>query len=111
MIKHYEVKTYTYKGISVLVEINYEKGTVSLSENIPGFNKTHYLVKEKSWVFAGRTLDYMNSWLAILDAMKYAVTEAKKELERDLAEKSAFKGKLVDEAIKKIGGVMKSTKR
>ena len=37
----------------------------------------------------------MNSWLTILDAMQVAVTECKKILEADLAEKARLKEDLI----------------
>lgn len=84
MKKHLEIKTIEHKGIKVIVEINYDLGQVSLVE--PIMNQ----FQDKRWIFAKRSLDYMNGWLNIIDAMKFAITEAKKDLEHDLAEKSKF---------------------
>lgn len=78
-------RIYTHKGVSVAVEIDLIKKTVSLVEknSIGGFGN-------KEWLFADRELKYMNGWLLILDAMKHAITEAAKVLEaekdRDLDE-------------------------
>lgn len=103
MTKHLEVKTVEYKGISVMLEIDYDRGTVALIGDTMGNRKP------KEWVFAGRGLEYMDPWLKIMDAMKFAVGVAKKDLEQDLAEKSAFKDEklsafaraMVDEPLRK----------
>lgn len=70
-------KIYTFKGISVCVEVDYVRRTVSLVE------KDGDDFKRKNWYFSDRELMYMNGWLTILEAMKYAITEAKKLLEID----------------------------
>jgi hypothetical protein len=75
MIKHLEIKTYEYCGVNVAVKLDYNNGTVSLIED--GHN---LLFKDKHWVFAGRTEDYKNGWLNILEAMKYAIEEAFNEV-------------------------------
>lgn len=66
-------RIYTKHGIHVVVELDFAKKTVSLVEK-DGTNK--------EWVFADRTPEYMNGWLAILKAMQFAVTEAKKEMDK-----------------------------
>ena len=107
MKKHTEVVTVEHKGIEITIHINYDRGELSLVEsgNFNGFNK-------KSWIFANRTLDYMNGWLntikisppylmkalicsSPIDAMKFAIEFGKKQLEHDLAEKSAFKSEKI----------------
>ena len=76
MIKHLEIKTYEYCGISVTVSIDYDRSVISLMER-----KTSPRGWDvKKWVFAERGLDFMNCWQTILDAMKYAVEESSKEL-------------------------------
>lgn len=85
--KHLEVTTYQHKGISVMVEINYDKGTISLVEKNPATNDKYVQVDTaKKWVFAGREIEYMAGWQNILDAMKYAIEEATKLLEKHQAE-------------------------
>lgn len=37
-------------------------------------------ISAKNWVFANRTVDFMQGWHMILDAIKYAITEATKML-------------------------------
>lgn len=65
-------RAYTHKGISVAVDIDLVKKTISLVDKNGG---------NKKWLFAERQLEYMAGWQAILDAMKYAVTEATKVLQ------------------------------
>lgn len=95
--KHLEIKTIEHKGVRITLELDYEAGTASLVEFLSkgqyGFLKT----QPKKFVFAGRTLDYMNGWLLILQAMNKAVEECKKCLEADLAQKSSFRNKVIED--------------
>jgi len=84
-MKLQEIKTIEHKGISIAIKIDYRRGTASLVEE-------H---SNKTWRFVDRGLEYMNSWLTILDAMQVAVTECKKILEADLAEKARLKEDLI----------------
>ena len=95
MKKHQEILTFTHKAIPVTVHIDYDKGIVSLIEN----EYQNYTVKH--WIFQNRGLEYMQSWQNILDSMKYAVAEATKLLEHDLAEESKFKEEIIVKAFKK----------
>lgn len=100
MSKHLEIKTIEHKGVQVTVQINYDEGTahlVELGKQKQAPYQEVYIAKD--WVFANRTLDYMNGWLLILQAMTKAVEQCKKDLEADLAEKSAFKDKVVERAL------------
>lgn len=104
MNKHQEVKTIKHKGVDVTVAIDYDNGTASIVEvfrqrQAPYANE----YQPKKWVFAGRTLDYMNGWLLILQAMTKAVEQIKKDLEADLAEKSAFKESEIERAMELCG--------
>lgn len=65
-------RVYTKQNINIVVEIDFIKKTVSLVEKDG---------KPKKWLFTERTVEYMNGWTAILKAMEYAVSEAKKELD------------------------------
>ncbi len=96
MTKHLEVKTVEHKGIKVMVKIDYDEGEASLVELLHANGQTQYPAKK--WVFAGRTLDYVNSWLTIVEAMQVAIKECKKELEHDLAEKTKFKTDIIIKA-------------
>jgi hypothetical protein len=78
-----QIKTYEHKGISVPVKIDFDLGLVSLVHKQGMLS----LWQNKNWVFAERGLEYMNGWLDILEAMTFAIKEAKKELEADLEEK------------------------
>lgn len=74
------VRAYEKYGIKVLVEIDFVEKTVTLVERKTGrFANRGY--EPKSWQFEGRTVDYLNGWIAIFRAMEYATTEAEKELE------------------------------
>ena len=83
-MKNLEIKTIEHKRVKVTIRIDYDKGTASFME----FQNNGW--KKKEWVFADRGLEYMNGWLEILEAMTVAVKECEKELEANLAEKSAF---------------------
>jgi len=91
-----EIKKYTYNGIEVIVHIDHLRAEASLME-YDQYRKPAFHAKE--WVFTNRGLEYMAGWQNILDAMKYAVGEATKLLEKDLAESSKFKlpEKLIEE--------------
>lgn len=93
MKKISEIREYDYKGVKVCVHINYRNNIISLVE----LNLLGERYEDKKWVFARRGVEYMDSWLYILDAMKYAVTEAKKEYESELARVSAFR---IEEIVK-----------
>lgn len=69
--KHKVLKSYLYKGISVMVQIDFDKEKISLLENA---------MTPKKWVFADREIDYMSGWQNILDAMKHAIKCATSEL-------------------------------
>ncbi len=64
-------RVYTSYGISVVVELDFVKKTVSLTEKDGS---------PKSWNFAERTPEYLNGWRNIMHAMEYAVAEAQKEM-------------------------------
>jgi hypothetical protein len=70
-------RQYDFHGIKVTVKIDRIKKAVSLVE----YDQRTNTFKDKKWEFIGRELGYMNGWLNILSAMKYAIGEAKKELE------------------------------
>ena len=70
-------RVYTAYGISITVELDFVKKTVSLVEK-DGSNK--------KWIFADRTPEYLNGWRNILRAMEYAVEQAQAEM-KALADK------------------------
>lgn len=69
-------RVYQSNGIRVVVDINLLKQTITLVEPIGNGS-----FRPKKWLFAERELRYMEGWLNILDAMKYAIVEASKLLE------------------------------
>lgn len=87
-MKHLEIRDITHKGITLRYKIDYDNGSANLVDN----NN-----QPKHFVFTDRGLEYMNGWLDIVEAMRRAVLEVKRELENDLAEKSKFKQKDVEE--------------
>lgn len=109
-MKNLEIRTLEHKGVKVTIRIDYDKGTASLME----YRNEGW--KKKEWIFADRGLEYMNGWQNIIEAMQVAVAECKKELEKDLAEKTKFKEEFVMEVAKNspIGsswdGIIKSTR-
>ena len=71
-------RTYNYRGVNVLVKLDFIDKTVSLVEKDD--NKESGF-KPKDWLFSDRGVEYLNGWRLILKAMDYAITEAKRELE------------------------------
>lgn len=68
----YVRRVYTKAGISVVVEMDFVKKTVSFVDRDG---------KPKEWQFMKRTPEYMHGWIMIFEAMKYAAAEAKKEMD------------------------------
>lgn len=99
MEKHLEIKSIQHptNGIKVLVRIDYQHGLVSLVEQDASGN-TEIKVSTKKWCFGNRTLEYMNGWLEIFEAMSHAVKEAT----RDLKEFEEFKKKQAEDLIIKL---------
>ncbi len=89
--KHLEIKTYTHQEIGVRVKIDYEKQTIDLLGHNGG---------PKQWVFAGRTLEYMQGWHNILAAMEYAIGQAESDLKKHVAAKEKAHARLVAAVIR-----------
>lgn len=89
-MQNLSIRTIEYKGIKVTIKIDYDKGTASLMERS---QRGDWVTK--NWLFQDRGLEYMTGWQNVIEAMQVAVKECKKELEKDLAEKSKFKEDLV----------------
>lgn len=98
-MKHLEIKTIEHKGIRVRIKINYDTSVASLVEWQPANDST----KVKEWIFANRGLEYMGSWINIIEAMAHAVRQCQKDLEADLAEKSKFKEETTENIILAVG--------
>lgn len=61
-------RVYEHQGIKVVVDIDLVKKTISFVDGnsfVP-----------KKWVFAERTLEYLNGWELIFQAMRHAAKEA-----------------------------------
>ena len=83
MKTHQIIKTIEHKGIKVPIKVDFDLGTASLVEkDING------KWKKKEFMFADRTLAYMNGWITILEAQIKAVEECKKLLEEAEKEKA-----------------------
>jgi len=89
MTKHLEVRTVETNEIKVSILIDYDRGTLSLVEVDPMNSANRW--RGKKYLFNNRELNYMRPWLRILDAMKAAIEEGQKELEKNLAEKSRLR--------------------
>jgi hypothetical protein len=69
-------RVYTDLGISICMEIDFEKQTISMVDR-----KKHGTYGPKDWQFYGRETKYMGGWLRIFTVMTAAVIEATKVLE------------------------------
>lgn len=86
-MKHLEIITVEHKGIEICLKIDYDTGLISIVDG--NKNAQYGLYGKKNWVFMERGVEYMQGWLDILDAMKKAVTEAKRLVEEDVKKKDA----------------------
>lgn len=84
MKKLTETRIHTFNDIDIAVRINYRENKISIVDHKNG-------CRDKTFLFADRGVEFMNGWLNILEAMKNAVKEAKKDYEAELAEQSKFK--------------------
>lgn len=97
-MKHLEIKTIEHKGVKVIVQIDFDNEKITLVEEV----MRQY--EKKHWVFADRGLDYMQGWQNVLDAMKFAVAQATKDLRDDQESRTKEKNRmkmLVNREIKK----------
>lgn len=92
--KHLEIKAYTHLDVRVIVEIDYDKETISLLEQPQ--HRAH-----KQWVFSGRTLAYMQGWLDILDSMKFAIEQATADLEKHVEARKRSEARLMAMVLEK----------
>lgn len=74
------VRAFTYKKVTVIMEIDLIKKTASMVSYLDQYGNQKKTYEFKKWIFADREQKYMAGWLLILDAMKFAVTEADKIL-------------------------------
>lgn len=99
MKKIKETICFTKNGIDVYVKIDYVNNQIDLVEKVPHTNNKF---KMKNWNFVNRGVEYIGGWINILDAMKYAMEEAKKMYEHNLAEVSKFKKGDVEKILKSV---------
>lgn len=74
------VRAFTFKKVTVIMEIDLIKKTASMVSYLDQYGNQKKTYEFKKWTFADREQKYMAGWLLILDAMKFAVTEADKIL-------------------------------
>jgi len=78
-----------HNGIKVLVKIDYIENKISLVEEYKG------VYTNKKWVFAERGVEFMSSWIDILETQEVAIEEAKEMYEKELARTSEIKEKVI----------------
>lgn len=88
MKKITETRTYTFNDINVTIRINYIENKISIVDPNNGY-------RDKQFIFCNRGVEYMNGWLNILEAMKSAIKEAKKDYEAELAEQTKLKANYI----------------
>jgi len=106
--KQLEVLVFTKNKIDVTVSIDYINKTISLVK--PAGNPFKNQYEKKEYIFMGRNAAFMPTWLNILDAMSYAIKEAKSLLDEAIKEEADFdsnareniKDKIAKEAAKKV---------
>lgn len=79
------IKKYEFSdGTTLYVRIDFENDQVALVNRSGTHGGTKYGTKTKyepaKFLFAGRSIDYMNGWINILSAMQYAIKDARDEL-------------------------------
>lgn len=82
-----EIREYEHKGVKVWLKIDRRTSGVSL---------VNYDGSDKKWEFAKRGLEYQTGWKNILEAMSLAMDEGRIELELDLADRSKFTEKVLE---------------
>lgn len=71
------VRAYKYKGIRIILEINYLSKKVSVVE----YNHQSKGFVPKKFLFAERQLEYMEGWKLVFKGLELATDEAIRELE------------------------------
>lgn len=77
MKKLLEIRLYTFENITILVKLDRRTKKLSFVE----WNKDVEQYLDKDWLFAGRELSYMNSWIGILHAMENVIKDCTKVME------------------------------
>lgn len=99
MEKHLEIRSSEHKGINVIVKIDYDAGTISLVERQPNSSPAVYAPKQ--WVFKNREVGYMQGWIDILEAMTFAVADAKADLDKFQKAKEKRKDDIIKDIVLK----------
>ena len=113
-LTHFEVKTYEYGDVKVMVQINYDEEKVSLIErSAPHMAQVGMGAgfKGKNYLFIHRTSEYRNGWLNVLKAMEYAMNEAFDELEAYIKTKQKEKMDNVEAVLMEATGIVKKRAR
>lgn len=105
-----ETICFTHKGINVYVRIDYLNNKISLVEKFQHDSQDNKY-REKKWLFAGRGVEFIASWLEILEAMNLAMQDAKERYECELAKQSAFQEQKDIELLLMVEEDMKKTKK
>lgn len=101
MAKHLEIKSYELNGVRVEVSVDYDKGTISLTDH-----RT-----PKHYVFVDRGIEYMNGWRGVLKAIEFAIGEAEKDLQEHIDMKGKEIEALMVRAFEATEGLMKNFKK
>lgn len=88
-----ETYSYTHKGITIYVRIDYINNKISILECIDGLGSSF---KKKDFTFINRGVEYMQGWRNILEAVSEATKDAQKKYEANLAEESKFHEKDIE---------------
>jgi len=86
-----------HNKIKILVKIDYIENEISLVEKYKG------VYTNKKWVFAERGVEFMSSWIDILETQEVAIEEAKGMYEKELARTSEIKEKVILENEPQVG--------
>jgi len=98
--KQLEVLVFKKNKIDVTVSIDYINKTISLVK--PAGNPFKNQYEKKEYIFIGRNAAFMPTWLNILDAMSYAIKEAKSLLDEAIKEEANFDSNILENTKKKI---------
>jgi hypothetical protein len=98
--KQLEVLVFKKNKIEVTVSIDYINKTISLVK--PAGNPFKNQYEKKEYIFIGRNAAFMPTWLNILDAMSYAIKEAKSLLDEAIKEEANFDSNILENTKKKI---------
>lgn len=84
-----ETIEFTYEWIKIYIKIDYINNKFYIVQ--PVWNWSTGKFYNKDFTFVGRWVEYMQGWIQICSAIQYAIAEAKKLYEAELARVSKFK--------------------